>query len=256
MNAFRTAQRRKAKARVAITGPAGSGKTYSALLVARGLASSWDKIAMIDTEHGSGDLYSDLGKYCIATMKPPYQPERAVKAMGLATESGFEVIILDSMSHFWAGEGGLLELHDRMTGNPYVNWGLITPRQIALVKAILESPVHVIATMRSKIKHEMVEEDGKKKVHKLGLKPIQREGVDYEFDVVLDLNQNHLASCSKDRTSLFDGTMEIPTTGTGERLRDWLDAGADVAEPAPVPESNIAQDKLDAMKREMGGGDE
>ena len=242
---------------IGIAGASGSGKTYSALLVARGLASSWDKVAMIDTEHGSGDLYSGLGDYCIATMNPPYRPNRAIKALQAAEADGFEVIILDSLSHFWAGEGGLLELHDQLSGNSYINWGKITPQQTALIEGILKSSAHVIATMRTKVAYE-VEQDsrGKSVPRKIGMKPIQREGTDYEFNVVFDLNVQHSATCTKDRTGLFDSQQGILTTETGKLLGDWLEGGADVpAASDPIPAGNDqGQQKLDAMKKGMEPG--
>lgn len=231
---FRKAERKKAKLRLALCGPAGSGKTYSALLIAQGLAPE-GRIALIDTERGSGELYSDLTPYDVATLVPPFSPERYIDLIEGA--AGYQVLIIDSLSHAWEGEGGCLELHDRATaasrsGNSYTAWREVTPQHNALVEAMLQSPCHVIATMRSKTAYELSDDgNGKKKPIKVGLAPVQRPGMEYEFTVVLDLSvERHIATATKDRTSLFDGRHWVPTAKTGEVLREWLESGTDPIE--------------------------
>ncbi|MBA2591838.1 MAG: AAA family ATPase [Gammaproteobacteria bacterium] len=238
---FRKAERKKAKLRLALCGPAGSGKTYSALLIAQGLALPCDhqggRIALLDTERGSGELYSDLTPYDVATLTPPFSPERYIELIEGAGAAGYQVLIIDSLSHAWEGEGGCLELHDRATaasrsGNSYTAWREVTPQHNALVEAMLQSPCHVIATMRSKTAYELSDDgNGKKKPIKVGLAPVQRPGMEYEFTVVLDLSvERHIATATKDRTSLFDGQHFIPAPATGEALQAWLESGTDPIE--------------------------
>lgn len=229
--AFRKAERRKAKLRLALTGPAGSGKTYSALLLAFGLGG---KIAMIDTENGSGDLYSSLGDYDICSLNAPYAPQRYLQLIHEAEQAKYDIIIIDSLSHAWSGQGGLLDTQSKLTetkyrGNSYAAWRDITPIQNMLVDALIASPCHIIATMRSKTEYVQAEnERGRTEIRKVGLAPVQREGIDYEFGTVFDLSTNHMANVSKDRTSMFDGNIFTITQETGKKLRDWLDNGVDV----------------------------
>ncbi|MCA1602813.1 MAG: ATP-binding protein [Acidobacteria bacterium] len=243
---FRKAERKKAKLRLALCGPAGSGKTYSALLIAQGLAPE-GRIALLDTERGSGELYSDLTPYDVATLTPPFSPERYIDLIEGAGAAGYQVLIIDSLSHAWEGEGGCLELHDRATaalrsGNSYTAWREVTPQHNALVEAMLQSPCHVIATMRSKTAYELSDDgNGKKKPIKVGLAPVQRPGMEYEFTVVLDLSvERHIATATKDRTSLFDGRHWV--IETVPHLEDWWRAHRAEIE-ALMPED------LEALKR-------
>ncbi len=231
--AFRKAQRKQAKLRLAITGPAGSGKTYSSLLLAFGLGG---KIAMIDTENGSGDLYSSLGDYDICGLNPPYDPRRYLTLIHEAEQAHYDIIIIDSLSHAWSGQGGLLDSQNRLAeskyrGNSYAAWREITPIQNMLVDGLIASPCHIIATMRSKTEYIQAEnERGRTEIRKVGLAPVQREGIDYEFGTVFDLSANHLANVSKDRTGIFDGNVFEINQETGKTLRKWLDAGVSVTE--------------------------
>ena len=224
MSVFRKAERRKAKLRLAITGPAGSGKTYGALLVAQGLGG---RIAMIDTENGSGDLYSAICDYDILTISAPFDIRKYIKAIHDAENEGYNVLIIDSLSHCWIGEGGLLDMKENVVAsgkfNSYSAWSKVTPFQNKL-----------IATMRSRTDYiQVVNERGKSEIRKVGLAPVQRDGMDYEFGVVFDLNTEHSVTVSKDRTSLFDGQSFTLSTDTGAKLLEWLNSGADVPVPAP-----------------------
>ena len=229
--AFRKAQRKQAKLRLAITGPAGSGKTYSSLLLAFGLGG---KIAMIDTENGSGDLYSSLGDYDICSLNAPYAPQRYLQLIHEAEQSKYDIIIIDSLSHAWSGQGGLLDTQSKLTetkyrGNSYAAWRDITPIQNMLIDALIASPCHIIATMRSKTEYVQAEnERGRTEIHKVGLAPVQREGIDYEFGTVFDLSSEHLAVVSKDRTGIFGDDIFTVNLDTGKKLRQWLDAGVSV----------------------------
>lgn len=233
MKMFRKAERCKAKLRLGITGPAGSGKTYSALQIAFGIGG---KVAVIDTESGSADLYAHLGEYDVCTIEAPYTVQKYLAAIKAAEDAKYDVLIIDSLSHAWAGEGGLLDqqgkIADSGKGNSYTAWRQVTPWHNKLVDAILQSPCHIIATMRSKMEYVLSTNDkGKLEPKKVGMAPIQREGMEYEFTVVFDLSQNHVAAATKDRTSLFDGQIFTPSTDTGKMLLDWLESGADAPEP-------------------------
>ncbi|MBQ3585220.1 MAG: AAA family ATPase [Synergistaceae bacterium] len=223
---FIKAERKNAKLRLAITGPAGSGKTYGALLIAQGLGG---KIAMIDTENGSGDLYAGLCDYDIAPLSAPYDPRRYIQLLHEAENSGYSVIIIDSLSHEWNGIGGCLDIHCKLTetkyrGNGYAAWREVTPLHQALVDALLASPAHIIATMRAKTEYvQNVNEKGRTEIHKVGLAPIQREGMDYEFGTVFDLSPEHSAIATKDRSRLFEGNVFTLSTDVGKQLRAWLD---------------------------------
>lgn len=239
MGLFTTAQRRKAKLRLAISGPSGSGKTYSALLIAKGIV-PLSKVAVIDTESGSADLYANIGNYSTLTLSPPYEPHKYIEAIKAAEKEGFELVIIDSLSHAWSGEGGLLDQQGKATaskyrGNSWAAWREVTPLYNQLVETILHSNIHVIATMRSKTEYVQSNENGRKKIEKVGTAPVQRDGIEYEFTTVFDLSQDHIATISKDRTKLFDGKYFIPTEECGRALLNWLNGGETPPEPVPQP---------------------
>ena len=224
---IRKAERRKAKLRLGITGPAGSGKTYGALQVAFGLGG---KIVLIDTENGSGDLYAELGDYDVCTLEAPYSVQKYLEAINLCEKSGYNVIIIDSLSHAWAGSGGLLDMQGHLADsmNSFSAWRKVTPLHNRLIDAMLSSKCHIIATMRSKTDYIQTEnERGRTEIKKVGLAPVQRDGMEYEFGLVFDLSMNHMATVSKDRTGLFDGKVFMLNQETGETLREWLNTGKD-----------------------------
>ena len=185
--------------RLALQGASGSGKTYSSLLIAHGMTSDWSKIAVIDTENGSADLYAHLGAYNVLSLSEPYNPEKYIDAIGICESAGMEVIIIDSISHCW---DYLLDFHANLQGNSFANWAKVTPRQNAFIQRILNSSCHVICTMRSKQEYVLNERNGKMIPEKVGLKAVQRDNVDYEFTIVFDVNMKHYALASKDRTEL------------------------------------------------------
>jgi RecA-superfamily ATPases implicated in signal transduction len=251
---IRKAERRKAKARVGLVGPSGSGKTLSALLIAYGIAGDWEKIGMIDTEQHSGDLYANttkagvhIGEFLKVDLEPPYTPDKYIEAIKAFEDYGVEVIIIDSLSHAWAGEGGLLDLHGKVAakvGNSFTAWRDVTPKHNQLVDAMLKSKCHIIATMRAKQEYVVdKDEKGKTTVRKVGLAPIQRDGMEYEFTTVFDLSHDHTASASKDRSGLFDGQYFTPTVETGKVLKSWLESGAEPpteqARPAQVQSATV-----------------
>ena len=220
------AKRLQAKIKMALQGPSGSGKTYGALLLAYGLCKSWSRIAVIDTENYSASLYAHLGNYSIVNIAQPYSPEKYIEAIKLCETSGIEVIIIDSISHEWEGVGGILETHAGMQGNSFTNWGKLTPRHNGFVQTILQSQAHVIATIRSKQDYIISEKNGKQVPEKVGMKGVTRDGMDYEFTCVFDLNIKHFAAASKDRTGLFMDQPEFKVTAQiGEKILAWCNQG-------------------------------
>lgn len=222
---FVKAQRSKSKLRLALIGPSGSGKTYSALLIAKGLGG---KIAMLDSERGSGSLYSDLVDYDISDLTPPFTPERYIQAIKEAEKAGYNVLIIDSLSHAWSGQGGILEFVDKASQvqkNNFAAWREASPKHNSLVDSILGADLHIIVTMRSKTAWEVQKDErtGKTRPVKIGLAPVQRDGLEYEFTCVLELSvDGHIATASKDRTGLFDGRYITPDIETGHVLKEWL----------------------------------
>ncbi|MDE3317281.1 ATP-binding protein [Acinetobacter baumannii] len=221
---FTKAERKKAKLKLNLNGASGSGKTYSALVLASSLGK---KIAVIDTENESASLYANEFNFDTLPLKPPYSPERFAGAIHAAYNMGYEVLIIDSASHEWIGTGGCLEINDeaakRFKGNTWSAWSETTPRHRKFIDAILQTDMHIITTTRAKT--ETVQGE-KGKVIKLGMKAEQREGYEYELTVSLDmLHENKFAIPTKDRTKLFNPTGEVITKETGEKLVAWLNDG-------------------------------
>ena len=213
------AQRKRAKIKMALQGPSGSGKTYSSLLIAFGLCNDWSKIAVIDSENHSSELYSHLGNYNVIQLDGPHSPEIYKQAIEICENEGMEVIILDSLTHAWEY---LLDFHSSLQGNSFTNWAKVTPRHNGLVNKILESPCHIISTIRTKQDYVLSEKNGKVVPEKIGLKTVQRDGLEYEFTLVFDLNIKNHATASKDRTNLFFGKSEHKLSSeTGRLIKDW-----------------------------------
>lgn len=225
---LRKVQKKKVKLKLGVSGASGFGKTYSALLLAHGMVGDWDKIAVIDTENGSADLYEGLGDYHVLPLGPPYSPERYIEAIDACIDAGVEVVIVDSITHEWSGTGGCLEIVEQL-GGKYQNWAQVTPRHQRFIDKILQSPVHVITTVRRKQDYDMVNSGGKLKVEKKGTKEITREGFEYELTLNFEIiNEHHLAQASKDRTGLFDGRAAfVITEETGKELMEWANSGVD-----------------------------
>lgn len=247
---FVKATRKKARLRLALTGPSGSGKTMAALMIAKGLGG---KVAVLDTEHGSASLYAEPirlpsgmlfepPEFDALDLSAPYSPERYTEAIKSAEAAGYDTLIIDSLTHEWSGSGGCLEINDtvaaaKFRGNSWSAWNETTPRHRAFIDAMLQSRMHIIATGRSKTETAQTEgANGRKQVVKLGMKTEQRDGIEYEFTVVLDLiHAGHYANASKDRTGLFAGGEPAPVTpDTGERLLAWLESGETTPDVAAI----------------------
>lgn len=250
------ATRVKVKLRLGLSAVAGGGKTYSALLLAKGLCGDWNKIAVIDTENDSASLYSHLGTFNTLSLRPPFSPERYVEAIKACETAGMEVIVIDSIAHEWEGEGGVLDLCDKIGGGFSDAWKKMTPRHDKFKQAILQSTSHIITTVRRKQEYALQEKTnaaGRTVMApvKLGLKEITREGWEYEVSTNLEIDITHRATASKDRTGLFmDKDPFIITEATGELIRKWCEQGV---EP-PKPTLTDAQVKLyaDRMPKEPG----
>lgn len=235
---FKKAERKRAWLKLALTGPSGSGKTLSALLMAAGTGC---RIAVIDTENGSASLYSNRAVFDVVEIDPPYTVEKYIEAIQTAVKQGYEILIIDSISHAWAGEGGLLQqkeaLDERGAGgdkknkNSYTNWASITKQHEKFKAWLLAADIHLICTMRSK--QDYVLGEGNKPV-KVGMAPIQREGMEYEFTTVLDIAMNHTALATKDRTSLFGSRIFQPSEETGAELMSWLMSGKEPEYVIPI----------------------
>lgn len=249
---FKQAVKYAAKLRLAIAGPSGGGKTYTALAIASHLGK---RIALVDTEHGSASKYADMFTFDVLELRPPFHPDRFGEAIRAAAAAGYDVLILDSLTHAWNGEGGLLDLVDEIarrmkTSNTFAAWKDATPIQNRLIEAIVGAELHVIATMRSKQDYvlESVERNGRtvQQPKKVGMAPVQRDSMEYEFDVFLDMDVDNNAIVQKTRCPQLAGRVFAkPGADVAGILQDWLGGqnpttATKTAQPAPVAPSVTA----------------
>lgn len=254
---LRKATRKQVKLRLGLSAVSGGGKTKSALLLAKGLVGDWSKIAVIDTENGSAELYSNLGDYNVLPMSPPFSPERYIQAIQTCENAGMECIIIDSISHEWEGKGGILDQADQMGGQFQTAWKKLTPLHEQFKQAILQSKCHIITTVRRK--QEFLLEDGVNKQGKAiqkpvkaGMKEITKDGWEYELTINLELDINHFATASKDRTGMFmDTTPFIITEATGELIKAWCEQGIDLEKVKQVIEACTTTDEVLALKEQF-----
>lgn len=222
------ASRKKAKMRLTIQGPSGSGKTYGALLIAYGLCNDLSKVCVIDTENSSAELYSHLGEYNTIQLSAPFTPEKFMEAIQCCEKANMEVIIIDSASHEWDGIGGVLDIHAAIPGNSFTAWSKVTPRHNAFIQLMLQCGCHVITTVRSKQEYILSDKNGKQVPEKVGMKGIQKDGYEYDSTLAFELNINHTAQVSKDRTGLFIGKYDLRLTPEiGRSIKQWCEAGID-----------------------------
>lgn len=279
---LKKAQRKRVKLKIGLSAPSGGGKTASSLILAYGLLKGehpdwtdeqiWDKIALIDTENGSGELYADykigstqIGVYTAVSIEPPYEPQKYIDAIHACKDAGMEVCICDSLSHAWSGRGGLLEKQgnvSKRTGNSYTAWREVTPLHNQLIDAILQTDMHMICTMRAKTEYVQEKDgNGRTTVRKVGLAPVQREGMEYEFSMFLEIDADHQAYVSKDRTGVLDGQYFTVTPDTGMKLAKWLEGGAPASvqptvvavssETTPVATLDTIIDEIDELAKEL-----
>lgn len=243
--AFEKASRRRAKLRMALTGVSGAGKTLGALLIAYGITGDWDKIALIDTEHERARFYANrndfhIGEFLYCPMSAPFSPDRykILVREGADAVGPDGVVIIDSLTHAWSAEGGVLDIKDKIASqsgkNSYTAWSEAGREQSSLVNTILAVNCHAICTMRSKMEYALEMNDrGKQQPVKIGLAPVQRDDTEYEFDIVLDIARSHIATASKD-TTFLDRFGEIITPELGKKLHAWLNVGETSSDSVPM----------------------
>ena len=266
---LRKATRQKALLRLGLAGASGSGKTVSALILAYGITGDWAKVALIDTENGSADLYANhtlpdgflLGEFNVLPIQAPYHPNKYIEAIKTCEQSGMEVIIIDSITHEWNGKGGCLELHDQATNamkipNSFTSWAKITPLHQAFIDSILQSSRHIITCVRSKTDYVLSEKNGRQVPQKVGMAAQTRDGFEYELTLSLDLDLDHKAFPSKDRTGLFSGKdPKIITPETGKMILEWCKSGADVIpQTKAVPSAKTVTPSVKVGYIVAGGG--
>lgn len=236
------ATKSKVKLKIALQGTSGSGKTYSALQLAYGITADWTKIAVIDTENESSNYYANQGEFNVLSLQAPFTPDRYLEAIQACIKAGMECIIIDSITHEWDGIGGILEMHEKATrnsrsGNSFNAWASITPLHNKFVQFIVDTPVHIIGTLRTKSDYVLQDRNGKQVPVKVGMKAITRDGMEYEFGIGFEIDLNHTATCSKDRTGLFvDAEPFVITPATGQKLVEWANTGVDAPKPEPAPQ--------------------
>jgi hypothetical protein len=245
--AFVKAKKEKIWTKVLLGGSSGSGKTYSALRLATGLAKKCGSgIAAIDTEAGRIRYYANEFDFSDTQLTEPFTPEKYIEAINEAVGSGFKVLIIDSISHEW---NYCVDIHDKMPGNSWTNWSKVTPRHDAFMEKILQAPIHIIATVRGKDEYVLEEKNGKQTPKKVGLGFKQRDGVEYNYTATFNIAQDtHIAEATKDNTHIFEGRYEVLTEKDGEALYDWANTGEDFA-------FNIskAQQDIINLATELGG---
>ncbi len=235
---FAPAVRSAEKARIAVAGPAGSGKTYTALAIATYLSPEPMTVAVVDTERGSASKYQGVNGWQFESHRPTsYSPEDLPDVLSVAAGRGFAVVIVDSLSHYWMGSDGMLEQVDRRTrGNSSFNsgWKDMRPVERRMIDALLSYPGHVIVTLRTKSEWVIEKDDktGKSKPTRIGLKPEQREGLEYEFDVMGELDLANTLTISKTRVpGLHGAVIDKPGAPLAETIRDWLADGEELPGP-------------------------
>lgn len=221
---FNKAKREQIWVKVLLAGPSGAGKSYTALRLATGIAKKTKgKIAAIDTENGRIRYYANEFDFNDLQLEPPYSPEKYVEAIEVAVSEGFSILIIDSITHEW---DYCLDQHSKMPGNSYTNWGKITPKHDAFMEKILQSPIHVISTVRGKDEYVMEDKNGKQVPKKVGIGYKQRDNTEYNYTVTFNIDQQtHVADATKDNTHIFEGRYEILTEKDGEKLFDWANTG-------------------------------
>lgn len=246
---FAPATRAAAKARIALAGPSGSGKTYTALQLGTRLGST----AVIDTERGSASKYAGVNGWEFSTFAPQsFAPMSLVEALAAASGAGFEVVVVDSLSHYWMGVDGMLEQVDKRAkgGNNFSGWKEAGPDERRMIDALVAYPGHVIVTLRVKTEYVIEQNDrGKSVPRKVGLKPIQRDGIEYEFDVVADLDHDNVLSVSKTRVpSLAHAVVPQPGPELADTISEWLSDGSAAPGPLEYRDQALALDDVTALR--------
>lgn len=251
MAGFQKAKREKIWLKILLGGASGSGKSYSALRLATGIAKKGKgKVAAIDTEAGRIRYYANEFDFDDLQLEEPYTPEKYINAIDEAIEGGYSVLIIDSISHEW---NYCVEEHDKMSGNSYTNWSKITPRHDKFMEKVLQAPIHVIATVRGKDEYVLEEKNGKQTPKKVGLGYKQRDGVEYNYTATFNIAQDtHIAEVTKDNTHIFEGRYEVLTEKDGEKLYDWANDG-EIPVAKPKYDLPKLREEIIAKAKELGG---
>ena len=251
---FQKATKFASKLRMAIIGPSGSGKTFTSLTLARGLVGDEGRIAVIDTERGSASKYADLFSFDVLELTD-FSPDRYIAALQAAQDAGYDAAIIDSLSHGWSGKGGTLEMVDEAarrsrSSNSFMAWRDVTPKHNALVDAMLKCDMHLFVTMRTKTEYVIEEVNGKKVPRKVGMQPVQRDGMEYEFDIVADMDHEHVLVVSKSRAySVADTVVKKPDVALADKIGEWL-TGEEPPEPVHAETLSTAVEEEDIRKAE------
>lgn len=248
---MRRAERKKVRLKLGISAQSGGGKTLSSLIFAYGIIRGthpdwsdeeiWQKICVVDSENGSSELYVNytvkgtgfhIGEFNVISLSPPFTTDKYNDSIDLAVKEGIEVLIIDSMTHLWNGQGALLEKQGNVakrTGNSYTAWREITPEFNRFIDNLLQSDIHIIATMRSKTEYvQEKDEKGRTTIRKVGMAPIFRDGVEYEFSMFMDLDSEHQAHVTKDRTGILADEYFVVTEKEGIKVANWLNSGKEM----------------------------
>lgn len=228
MSLIKKASRNKIPLKIGVSGPSGSGKTYSSLLIAKGMLGSLDNVVVLDTENQSANLYAHLGDYSVLPLGPPFAPDRFIKAIDyiMAELPQTELIIIDSTSHEWDAEGGILDIQQKL-GGKFQDWAKAKEIHKKFISAILQAPVHIICTMRKKQDYQMNIVNGRTKVEKVGLKEVQGDQMEYELTINFEMNMNHYATAGKDRTGMFSTDLPFAIDEkVGIKINNWNSGNA------------------------------
>lgn len=255
---FKKATREQVWLKVLLSGASGSGKSYSALRLASGIAKKCNSdIGYIGTEGSRDKYYSNEFAYDLMQLEDPYTTDKYIEAIEMAVDAGYKVLIIDSLSHEWKW---LNDTHDKMPGNSFTNWGKLKPKHRQFMEKILNSPIHIISTARGKDEWTLEDRNGKQVPKKVGMGQQQDKDISYEYTVSLMLQQDtHVASADKDNTHLFDGRYDVLTERDGERLYEWANIGEARKEAPPTiqtsvePDINAINDESIALCKELGG---
>lgn len=234
---FVRAQKQAVKARIIFTGTAGGGTFEAALNVALGLTQG--KIAVLDTEHGMTNLHSGLGAFDVLDLTGPYTTDKFIAAVEAAEKEGYDVLIINTLSQAWAGEGGILEQVGKLTaakGSKNGVWDTVQPLHDEMMNRIRRSSLHILVILQCKTEYLVPDQPGGVAPKKIGLTPVQKDGMDYGFHAGFYIEENsRVGTCSADHTGLFGGAFaEIMTKDHGAKLRAWADNSV-VAKDAPKP---------------------
>jgi len=247
---FAPAAREAVKARIALTGPAGAGKTYTALAIGTHLA---EKVAVVDTEHGRALDYAD--RFTFAHFAPQrFDPRDLCQLLARAAEHGYGCVIVDSLSHYWMGAGGALQIVDSNTKGGMSGWKEFRPIESRMIDALLSFPGHIIATLRVKMAYVVEPDDkGRQVPRKVGLKPDQREGVEYEFSLIGDMDREHVMTVTKSTCpTLVDQTIRHPGEDVAQALQNWIAGGVRLPDALEYRDDALKPETGEQALRRMG----